>query len=219
MAKKDEEKTAFHTDERVFCYTKMPFRLNNAGSTYQRLVDTIFEEQMGRNLEACVYDMVIKSKTELKMIKEVKETLLTLRKESEQIQKNKGYSKHALTKKPESNATAKRKTCRLKQTIEKLLSRPYNQGYHKQAIKSNIKPSGSNGKIGQVGVDLEAYGIKYASKSNLKRQVLADFLADIMTKENPTQEDTNRPNDTFKEGEGKEKQETTSTKASKNLKV
>ncbi|GKA21796.1 reverse transcriptase domain-containing protein [Tanacetum coccineum] len=80
MTKNDEEKMAFHTDEGVFCYTKMPFGLKNAGATYQRLVDTIFEGQMGRNLEAYVDDMVIKSKTEPEMIKDVKETLLTLKK-------------------------------------------------------------------------------------------------------------------------------------------
>ncbi|GJV27863.1 hypothetical protein Tco_1384311 [Tanacetum coccineum] len=43
MSKKDEEKSAFHMDEGVFCYTKMSFGLKNAGATYQRLVDTIFE--------------------------------------------------------------------------------------------------------------------------------------------------------------------------------
>ncbi|GKC75412.1 hypothetical protein Tco_1126186 [Tanacetum coccineum] len=43
----------------------MPFRLNNARETYQRLVDTIFKGKMRRNLEAYVDDMVIKSKTEL----------------------------------------------------------------------------------------------------------------------------------------------------------
>ncbi|GJX71706.1 reverse transcriptase domain-containing protein [Tanacetum coccineum] len=58
MAKKDEEKTVFHTDEGVFCYTKMPFRLKNAEAMYQRLVDTIFEGQLGRNLEAYVDDML-----------------------------------------------------------------------------------------------------------------------------------------------------------------
>ncbi|GJY89672.1 reverse transcriptase domain-containing protein [Tanacetum coccineum] len=58
----------------------MPFGLKNAGATYQILVDTIFEGQMGRNLEAYVDDMVIKSKTGLEMIKDVEETLLTLEK-------------------------------------------------------------------------------------------------------------------------------------------
>ncbi|GKC29771.1 reverse transcriptase domain-containing protein, partial [Tanacetum coccineum] len=79
MAKKDKDKTSFHTNEGVFCYTKMPFGLRNARAMYQRLVNTIFEGQMGRNLEAYINDMVIISKTELEMIKDVEETLLTLK--------------------------------------------------------------------------------------------------------------------------------------------
>ncbi|GJT42043.1 reverse transcriptase domain-containing protein [Tanacetum coccineum] len=43
MTKKDEEKTAFHTEEGVFCYTKMPFGLKNAGAT----LDSAFKEQIG----------------------------------------------------------------------------------------------------------------------------------------------------------------------------
>ncbi|GKB75027.1 hypothetical protein Tco_0936439 [Tanacetum coccineum] len=93
----------------------MPFGLKNARATYQRLVDTIFKGQIGRNLEAYVDDMVIKSNTELEMIKEVEETLLTLKK-----------------------------------TVKKILPRPYNQGYHKQANMPNIEKSGGNEKIGQV---------------------------------------------------------------------
>ncbi|GJT49829.1 reverse transcriptase domain-containing protein [Tanacetum coccineum] len=58
----------------------MPFRLKNTRAAYQRLVGTIFEGKMGRNLEAYVDDMVIKSKTELEMIKDIEETLLTLKK-------------------------------------------------------------------------------------------------------------------------------------------
>ncbi|GJT11643.1 hypothetical protein Tco_0858685 [Tanacetum coccineum] len=50
MTNKDEEKTDFHTEEGVFCYTKMAFGLKNAGATL--------------NLEAYVYDMMIKSRTE-----------------------------------------------------------------------------------------------------------------------------------------------------------
>nr|GFB67516.1 reverse transcriptase domain-containing protein [Tanacetum cinerariifolium] len=40
LAESDEEKTAFHTGHGVYCYTKMPFCLKNAGATYQRLMDT-----------------------------------------------------------------------------------------------------------------------------------------------------------------------------------
>nr|GEZ90107.1 reverse transcriptase domain-containing protein [Tanacetum cinerariifolium] len=44
MAATDEEKTAFHTGQEVYCYTKMPFGLKNAGATYQRLMDKTQEE-------------------------------------------------------------------------------------------------------------------------------------------------------------------------------
>ncbi|GJR64150.1 reverse transcriptase domain-containing protein [Tanacetum coccineum] len=44
MAEEDEEKTAFHTNQGVFYYTKMSFGLKNARATYQRLVDKAFEK-------------------------------------------------------------------------------------------------------------------------------------------------------------------------------
>nr|GEV76420.1 hypothetical protein [Tanacetum cinerariifolium] len=46
MAKKDVEKTTFITSQRIFCYSKVPFRLKNAEATYQRLVDKAFQKQM-----------------------------------------------------------------------------------------------------------------------------------------------------------------------------
>nr|GEV42486.1 reverse transcriptase domain-containing protein [Tanacetum cinerariifolium] len=51
MAEEDEEKTTFITDQRIFCYSKMPFGLKNARATYQRLVDKAFQKRIGRNLE------------------------------------------------------------------------------------------------------------------------------------------------------------------------
>nr|GFC24560.1 reverse transcriptase domain-containing protein [Tanacetum cinerariifolium] len=80
MATADEEKTTFHTGQRVYCYTKMPFGLKNAGATYQRLMDKAFENQMGRNIEVYVDDLVIKSHTESEMIRDIAETFQTLRK-------------------------------------------------------------------------------------------------------------------------------------------
>ncbi|GJR74150.1 putative nucleotidyltransferase, ribonuclease H [Tanacetum coccineum] len=74
MAEEDEDKTAFYAGEGVFCYKKMPFGLKNAGATYQRLVDKVFSHQIGRNLEAYVDDMVIKSTSEKEMLKDIQET-------------------------------------------------------------------------------------------------------------------------------------------------
>ncbi|GJR52454.1 reverse transcriptase domain-containing protein [Tanacetum coccineum] len=79
MAKEDEEKTAFTTNQGIFCYSKMPFGLKNARATYQRLVDKAFQRQIGRNLEVYVDDLVIKSRTEEEIIRDITETFKTLR--------------------------------------------------------------------------------------------------------------------------------------------
>jgi len=79
MKKTDEDKTAFHTDQGIYCFKKMPFGLKNAGATYQRLIDKAFKDQIGRNVEAYVDDIVIKSNSEEKMLADVQETFDTLR--------------------------------------------------------------------------------------------------------------------------------------------
>ncbi|GJX63715.1 reverse transcriptase domain-containing protein [Tanacetum coccineum] len=80
MAESNEEKTAFHTSQGVYCYTKMTFVLKNAGATYQRLVDKAFDSQVGRNIEVYVDDLVSKSHTEAEMLRDIDETFRTLRK-------------------------------------------------------------------------------------------------------------------------------------------
>ncbi|XP_076930017.1 uncharacterized protein LOC143594639 [Bidens hawaiensis] len=79
MAVKDQDKTAFRTNNRTYCYKMMPFGLKNAGSTYQRLMDKEFKSQIGRNLEVYMDDLVIKSKTEVTMLKDIEETFKKLR--------------------------------------------------------------------------------------------------------------------------------------------
>ncbi|GJY14948.1 reverse transcriptase domain-containing protein [Tanacetum coccineum] len=79
MAKKDEEKTAFIISKGIFCYKKMPFGLRNVGETYQHLVDKAFHKQIGRNLEVYVDDLVIKSRTEDEIVRDIEETFKTLR--------------------------------------------------------------------------------------------------------------------------------------------
>nr|GEZ80680.1 hypothetical protein [Tanacetum cinerariifolium] len=64
----------------VYCYTKMPFGLKNAGATYQRRMDKAFESQMGRNTEVYVDDLVVKTHTEGEMVRDIEETFQTLRK-------------------------------------------------------------------------------------------------------------------------------------------
>nr|GFA28314.1 reverse transcriptase domain-containing protein [Tanacetum cinerariifolium] len=80
LAEADEEKTAFHTGQGVYCYTKMPFSLKNTSATYQRLMDKAFKSQAGRNIEVYVDDLVVKSYTEAEMMRDIEETFCTLRK-------------------------------------------------------------------------------------------------------------------------------------------
>ncbi|PKA61063.1 RNA-directed DNA polymerase like [Apostasia shenzhenica] len=78
MAKEDEEKTAFITDFGTYCYNVMPFGLKNADATYQRMIDAVFKDQWGRNLEAYVDDILVKSKTLEGHLSNLRETLDTL---------------------------------------------------------------------------------------------------------------------------------------------
>jgi hypothetical protein len=61
MAKEDEEKTAFIMPCGVYCYVCMPFGLKNAGATFKRLMRKALGAQMGRNAEAYVDDIIIKT--------------------------------------------------------------------------------------------------------------------------------------------------------------
>ena len=79
MAEEDQEKTAFITNQGLYCYRVMPFGLKNAGATYQRLVNQMFEKQIGRNMEVYVDDMLVKSRKEEDHLDDLKETFDTLR--------------------------------------------------------------------------------------------------------------------------------------------
>ncbi|XP_020202148.1 uncharacterized protein LOC109787951 [Cajanus cajan] len=57
----NEKHTAFITDHANFCYHVMSFGLKNAGATYQRLIDKVFHQQIGQNMEVYVDDMVLKT--------------------------------------------------------------------------------------------------------------------------------------------------------------
>ncbi|KAL0411290.1 UNVERIFIED_CONTAM: Enzymatic polyprotein [Sesamum latifolium] len=62
MAPTDEELTAFRTPKRIYCYKVMSFKLKNAGATYQRDMQRIFNDILHKNVECYVDDLVVKSK-------------------------------------------------------------------------------------------------------------------------------------------------------------
>jgi hypothetical protein len=80
MAREDEEKTAFITPCGVYCYVCMPFGLKNAGATFQRLMHKALGAQMGRNAEAYIDDIVVKTRKSHTFIEDLEETFANLRK-------------------------------------------------------------------------------------------------------------------------------------------
>ena len=50
MHEADQEKASLITSQGLFCYKVMPFGLKNAGATYQRLMNKMFAQQIGRNV-------------------------------------------------------------------------------------------------------------------------------------------------------------------------
>jgi hypothetical protein len=58
----------------------MPFRLKSVGATYQRGIQRCLYSQLGRNMEAYVDDMVVKTREEEGLISNLAETIDNLRK-------------------------------------------------------------------------------------------------------------------------------------------
>ncbi|KAL0362014.1 UNVERIFIED_CONTAM: Transposon Tf2-12 polyprotein [Sesamum calycinum] len=79
LAPKDQEKASFVIDQGVFCYNVMPFGLKNAGATYQWLVYHMFRDQIGRNMEVYIDDMLVKSIKEQDHVKDLQECFQILK--------------------------------------------------------------------------------------------------------------------------------------------
>lgn len=62
LALANQEKTAFVTPIGNYHYRVMPFGLKNAESTYQRMMTSMFESRLGKNIEVYINNMVVKSR-------------------------------------------------------------------------------------------------------------------------------------------------------------
>jgi hypothetical protein len=62
MKESDQLATSFITPFRMYCYVTMLFGLRNAGATYQRCMQHVFGDHIGRTVEAYVDDIVVKTR-------------------------------------------------------------------------------------------------------------------------------------------------------------
>ena len=78
MHSNDKDNIAFIINEGVYYYRVMLFRLKNAGATYQRMMNMVFVEQIRRNMEVHVDNILIKSKEPQQHQQDLEETFKTL---------------------------------------------------------------------------------------------------------------------------------------------
>jgi ribonuclease HI len=62
MKESNQLATSFITPFGIYCYVTMPFGLRNAGATYQRCMQHVFGDHIGRIVEAYVDDIVVKTR-------------------------------------------------------------------------------------------------------------------------------------------------------------
>ena len=79
LATEDQEKMAFISLDANYHYTIMPFKLKNAGATYQRMMMRMFRDKIGRMVEVYIDDMVVKIKQEVWHIKDLQRVFKVLR--------------------------------------------------------------------------------------------------------------------------------------------
>ncbi|KAI9191877.1 hypothetical protein LWI28_014890 [Acer negundo] len=61
MHPSDQDKTSFITGQGLYCCKVMQFGLKNASATYQRMVNKLFKQRIGRSMEVYIDDMITKS--------------------------------------------------------------------------------------------------------------------------------------------------------------
>nr|GEV57337.1 reverse transcriptase domain-containing protein [Tanacetum cinerariifolium] len=171
LAEPDEEKTAFHTRQGVYCYIKMPFGLKNADATYQRLMDKAFESQIGQNIEVYVDNLVVKSYTEAKMLRDIGETFRTLRKINMKLNLKKVH-------------LGLQKECSWAKRLRRYFQAHPITVITDQPIKQIMSRPDVVGLLQKWSIMLGELNITYRPRTSIKGQILADFLIE-MPNENP----------------------------------
>ena len=91
MDEANQGKTSFVISQDLFCYKVMPLGLKNLVAMYQRLMNKMFANQIGRNVQVYIDEMLVKIRREEYHLKDLEETFGTL---------------HSYNMKPNSNKCA-----------------------------------------------------------------------------------------------------------------
>jgi ribonuclease HI len=75
----DQLATSFITPFGMYCYVTMPFGLRDAGATYQRCMNHVFGQHIGRTVEAYVDDIVVKTRKASDLLSDLETTFRCLK--------------------------------------------------------------------------------------------------------------------------------------------
>jgi hypothetical protein len=79
MKESDQLPTSFITPFGMYCYVTMSFGLRNAGAMYQRCMNHVFSEHIGRAVEAYVDDIVVKTRKAFDLLSDLETTFRCLK--------------------------------------------------------------------------------------------------------------------------------------------
>jgi hypothetical protein len=79
MKESDQLATSFITPFGMYCYITMPFSPRNAGATYQRCMNHVFGQHIGRTVEAYVDDIVVKTRKASDLLSNLETTFKCLK--------------------------------------------------------------------------------------------------------------------------------------------
>jgi hypothetical protein len=79
MKESNQLATSFITPFGMYCYVTMPFGLRNAGATYQRCMNHVFGEHIGRTVEAYVDGIIVKTRKASDLLSDLEVTFRCLK--------------------------------------------------------------------------------------------------------------------------------------------
>ncbi|KAL5547014.1 hypothetical protein UlMin_006701 [Ulmus minor] len=184
MHPEDQEKTSFVTERGIFCYKVMPFGLKNAGATYQRLVNKMFSDYLGKTMEVYIDDMLVKSLSAEQHLDHLRQAFEVLKKYNMKLNPTK-CSFGVSSGKGQSRANP----VRVRHSIPYSRKRPRKLRPYFQChpivvvttypLKGILQKPELSGRLTKWVVELSEYDISYQPRTAIKFQALADFIADF----------------------------------------
>ncbi|KAI5351644.1 hypothetical protein L3X38_004535 [Prunus dulcis] len=193
MHEDDKAKTSFIIERGTYCYKVMPFGLNNAGATYQKLVNKIFKEQIGKTMEVYVDDMLVKAPARADHIKNLAEAFSLLRKYNMKLNPSKctfgvssgrflGYLVTQRGIEAHPNQITAILNMKSPATTKEIQSLTGEDLYIYLAVSDSAVSSALiREELGaqHPAIELSQYDLLYRPKTAIKAQALADFVVEF----------------------------------------